>query len=481
MTETPEQIANVVSRLASAWRLIDAEELAKGTLVKHPRCTPLVYAHAFGLLKQGRVDDSVAVLKQALARDPYEVNLAILNALASNYNPKCSADEAASAHMRVGVAFRKVLGPAVRIAPRVRPSGSALRVGMLSADLYRHSVTYFLEPLLANLPRDRVEVVMLSSSRVNDDVTERLRGLAAEWHDLAGLDHDTYAQFGRTLGLDVAIDLSGLTAFHRLRSLAIGIAPVQASYLGYPHACGLDTVSARIADDITDPSSSPNRMGEMVARMSGCFLCYQPPADLPAIRDAKRNGTGVVFGSFGNLAKINRPLVASWGRVLDGVPGSRLVLKNHAFADVKLRKLLPARLKAWGLDATRVDLVEPPAKEADHLDAYNDIDIALDTFPYHGTTTTCEALTMGVPVVTFAGDRHASRVGKSLLAAAGCGQWCGENEDGFVARAIELGNAGARDCAARRTLREQVLSSALCDAKAHALEFAAAIESLVNR
>lgn len=478
INDRPETIASAVSGLASAWRLMEAEEFAAAALAKHPRSTPLIYAHAFGLLRQGRVNECVEVLRRALTREPHEVNLCILNAFASNYDPRASASEVASAHLRVGAAFRRVVGTPARLESTFRLGARPVRVGLLSADLYRHSVAYFLEPLLAHLPRDRVEVVALDSSRVSDAVTNRLRARVSAWHDLADLSHDAFADAARAMSLDIALDLSGLTAFHRLRALATRIAPVQASYLGYPHACGLDTVTTRIADHATDPEDAPNRMAERIVRLDGCFLCYQPPDDAPPIRAKGQERGGIVFGSFGNLAKINRPLVMAWSRVLDAVPGSRLVLKNHALADARLRGALPARFRSWGIDPSRVEFCEPPPNERDHLDAYNDIDIALDTFPYHGTTTTCEALLMGVPVVTWAGDRHASRVGRSLLSAAGFGSWCGESEDRFVTIAIELASGGPRDVPRRTELRERVLASSLCDARRHAALLATALEEI---
>jgi predicted O-linked N-acetylglucosamine transferase (SPINDLY family) len=278
-----------------------------------------------------------------------------------------------------------------------------------------------------------------------------------------------------------------LTSGHRQAAFARRIAPVQVSYLGYPHASGIDTFDARLADAITDPPGAPNVMGERVIRLAGCFVCYRPPQDAPPIREARGPGGPVVFGCFGNLSKVNRETLRVWGRVLDAVPGSRLVLKNHALGDRFVRgEARPGtrsaidRMREAGLDLSRVELRQPGADEAAHLDAYNDIDAALDTFPYNGTTTTCEALVMGVPVVTFGGDRHASRVGGSLLRAAGCGDWCGEGEAAFVAKAVEMADSGPRGLPARAALRDRLLASSLCDAQRHAAEFVAALSGAIG-
>jgi len=467
-----------------------------------PRHVRLLFEHAFALVRQGRVEAGVDALAKAVKQQPAEANLRMLHAFSLNYDARATPDEVAAAHLQYGVALRRVAGPAMKASELIasreakfpRARFPRLRVGFVSADLYRHSVAYFLEPLLAHLPKDRIEIVLLSSAAKQDEVTKRLRTHASEWLDASGMDHDAFTLAARSMGLDIAIDLSGLTSGHRQMAFARRFAPVQVSYLGYPHASGIDTFDARIADGVTDPPSARNVMGERVVRVPGCFVCYAPPQDVRRIREqialvaqpgASGRSGGVRFGCFGNLAKINRATLAAWGTVLDAVPDSTLVLKNHAFADKYVRgepragaTSIVDRLTAAGIDASRVQMREPGKDESEHLDAYNDIDLALDTFPYHGTTTTCEALVMGVPVVTFAGDRHASRVGKSLLTAIGSAQWCGENEDEFVTRAIELASAGPRDVAARQALRDQVLASALCDAKAHALEFARVVESL---
>lgn len=478
--ESPERIASVVSHLASAWRLLDAEELARRTLARHPTSDALNYAHAFGLLKQGRATECVDHLKRALARHPYEPNLAILNAFSLNYDDRASASEVAAAHLRVGIAFRNIVGAPVKLAKTYRAGQRPVRVGLLSADLYRHSVAYFLEPLLANLPRERVEVVVLSSSRNRDGVTERLKTHASEWNEWADLSHDAFADAARSKALDVVVDLSGLTAFHRLRALSTRLAPVQVTYLGYPHASGLDTAGTRLADAVTDPPEAPNLMGERTVRLPGCFVCYRPPEDAPAIREREHGGAPVVFGCFGNLAKINPALVGAWSRVLEGVPGARLLVKNHAFADSGLREEVPARWRSWGLDTSRLDLAVPPAAEREHLDAYNEIDVALDTFPYNGTTTTCEALLMGVPVLTFAGDRHASRVGASLLSAAGFSGWCAADVDGFVEAAVAMGREGVRNVTQRQSVRQQLLASSLCDGRRLGEVFATAMEAVAS-
>lgn len=477
MTQDPgvqaDQAAAAAGALAGAGRLVEAQEVARDALRTSPRHPRLIFEHAFALLRQGLAVQASDELARALARLPGDVNLRMLHAFVLNYDPRAMPRDLAGAHLRYGTAVRALVGPAARLAPR---ASARPRVGLVSADLYRHSVAYFLEPLLTHAPRERLELVVLDSSRCADDVTTRLRSLVDEWHACAHLDHEALARRGRELSLDVGVDLSGLTAGHRQLAFARRIAPVQVSCLGYPHASGVDAIDARIADAITDPPEAPNLCGERIVRLSRAFLCYRPPEDAPSVRP--REHKGIVFGCFGNMAKINPPLLSLWARVLGSVPGARLVLKNHSLGDVRLREALPARLAATGLDPARVDLLPPAPDEASHLAAYHGVDIALDTFPYAGTTTTCEALWMGIPVVSMAGATHASRVGRSLLIALGEPGWCVDDEAGLVALAQRLAGDGAALASLRGSLRQRMAASGLGDARGLAGAFWGAIESL---
>ncbi len=477
MTQDPgvqaDRAAAAASALAGAGRLVEAQEVARDALRTSPRHPRLIFEHAFALLRQGLAGEAGDQLARALARLPGDVNLRLLHAFVLNYDPRAAPRDLAGAHLRFGAAARALVGPAARPTPR---ANARPRVGLVSADLYRHSVAYFLEPLLAHAPRERLELIVLDSSRRADDVTARLRGLAHEWHGCAQMDHEALARRGREMSLDVAVDLSGLTAGHRQLAFARRLAPVQVSCLGYPHASGVDTLDARIADAITDPPEAPNLCGERIVRLPRCFLCYRPPDDAPPVRP--REHEGVVFGCFGNMAKINPPLLSLWARVLAGVPGARLVLKNHSLGDARLREALPARLAAAGLDPARVDLLPPAPDEASHLAAYHGVDVALDTFPYAGTTTTCEALWMGVPVASMAGGTHASRVGRSLLTALGEPGWCVDDEAALVALAGRLAGDGSALSSLRGSLRQRMADSDLGDARSLGGAFWGAIESL---
>lgn len=490
MHASADDLALAASRLIGANRLVEAEHAAGAGLKGHPRHARLHYERALALLKQGRVTDATDGLRAALARLAGDVNLEMLLAFTLNYDPRASAKEVAAAHLRYGMLLRASVGAAARIRSRGdgsqraegvsarRESGlaspSVIRVGLVSADLYRHSVAYFLEPLLEAMPRDRFAIIALSSSRAGDDVSARLRGLCHEWHDLAGVDHEAFARLARERLLDIAIDLSGLSAGHRQAALARRIAPVQVSYLGYPHAPGTDTIDARLGDAITDPPAAPNVMGERISRLRTPFVCYRAPELPPIEASPHRQAT---FGCFGNMAKINDAVLAAWSRVLAEVPGSRLLLKNPSLADPLLRAAIPARLAAAGIDPGRVELRPATPNEREHLAAYNEIDVSLDTFPYNGVTTTCEALAMGVPVVTFAGSSHAGRTGMSLLSAVEPG-WCGVDAAAYIQKGVDL--ACVRPASEREGLRERFLASAICDARGLAESLGDALAGLAG-
>jgi predicted O-linked N-acetylglucosamine transferase (SPINDLY family) len=282
--------------------------------------------------------------------------------------------------------------------------------------------------------------------------------------------------------LDILIDLAGHTERNRLPLLGRRLAPVQATYLGYPNTTGLRTMDYRLVDAVTDPvGEADDRCTERLLRFAPTAWCYAPPADapLPSPGPAAR-GEGVAFGCFNNFSKVTDEMLAVWARILAGVPGSRLVLKGFGLGEGALRAAALARAAAAGIDPLRIELLGRTVGQAEHLAAYARVDIALDTFPYHGTTTTCEALWMGVPVVTLAGDRHSSRVGISLLESVGHGEWVASDWTTYVSKAADLAGDAVRLGALREALREEVRRSALSDHAGQSDRFAAALEEMAR-
>jgi predicted O-linked N-acetylglucosamine transferase (SPINDLY family) len=266
-------------------------------------------------------------------------------------------------------------------------------------------------------------------------------------------------------GIDILVDLAGYTRGGRPAVLATKPAPIQASWIGYANATGIPTIDYWIVDEITDPPGSETPLGERPARLAPCFLCFEPPGWAPQVAPApllRRHGP--TFGSFNNSRKIIAPLIALWARLLRAVPGARLLLKGRGLGEAEGDARLRAAFGAEGIDPERLELRDWLDSPEAHLRAYGDVDIALDTSPYNGTTTTCEALWMGVPVVALLGDRHASRVSASLLQAVGLPELVARDRDHYVAIAARLAADPAALAARRAGLREQVRASSLCDA-----------------
>ncbi len=333
-----------------------------------------------------------------------------------NYLPDLPPEETARLHRSFAAFWPAQPRPALPVLGS-RP----LRIGYVSGDFRFHPVGRFFLPLLAAHDRSRVRAICYSAVERPDAVTEIIRGRADGWCAAVGLDDDALAERIRADGIDVLVDLSGHTADNRLGAFARRPAPVQVSWLGYPNTTGLPAIDYRVTDDDADPLGAADaRHTERLVRLPGGFLCYVPPGDAPAVGPTPALAAGfVTFGSFNNFAKMNQRVLTLWARIVTAVPGARLVLKSEAFGDAPTLRRAKAFLAAAGLarDALTIKPFETDYK--DHLEAYRQIDIALDTFPYNGTTTTCEALAMGVPVVTLAGHCHAGRVGVSLLRRVG--------------------------------------------------------------
>ena len=358
-----------------------------------------------------------------------------------------------------------------------------LRVGYVSPDFREHSVAYFLEPLIAAHDRAAFEVFCYAQVARPDQRTERFRGLADTWRSTVGMTDADLATAVREDRIDILVDLAGHTGGNRLLAFDRRPAPVQLSWLGYPNTTGTEAIDARLTDAIADPPGPSDALhSETLVRLPNGFLCYAPTADAPAIGAPPARSTGhVTFGSFNALAKITPAVVAAWARILLGVPGSRLVIKSGPLADAATRARYLEMLAAAGVDAGRVDLRAWIDARSGHLGAYANIDIGLDPFPYNGTTTTCEALWMGVPVVTLAGDRHAGRVGASLLTRIGLAELVADTTDGYVETAVHF--AGDLDGlpARRLALRDRMMSSPLCDAAGFARDVEAAYRAMWRR
>jgi len=367
--------------------------------------------------------------------------------------------------------------------PNPPDPGRRLRVAILSPDLRAHSCAYFLEPLVRHLDPARFELYLYHDHFREDAVSARLKGFAAVWRNFCGRSGTEFEQTVRADAPDILIDLAGHTGLtNRLPLFARHLAPVQVTYLGYPNTTGLTAMGWRLTDAIADPVGEADAFAtEKLLRFAPTAWAYEPPAKAP-VPNAPPCTTGrpVTFGCFNNLTKMTDTMFTLWGRLLAAVPDARLVLKGRGLSDATVRQRYLDRFAACGLPADRVDLLERTAETADHLALYHQVDIALDSIPYNGTTTTCESLWMGVPVVTLLGDRHVARVSASLLHAVGHPEWVAETNEDFIRIAAGLAADPARLAAIRAGLRDEMLVSPLLDHAGQSARFAAALRGCWN-
>ena len=349
-----------------------------------------------------------------------------------------------------------------------------LRVGLVSADFRAHPVSFFLESVLAALPREGIALYAYSNNVVEDEATARLKGRFDHWRTIAALDDDGAEAAVRGDGIDLLVDLSGHTSGHRLPLFARKPAPLQAAWLGYFASTGLAAMDYVLGDRRVLPEGEEGHFVERPWRLPDSYLCFTPPPfDLaPGPLPALERGS-ITFGSFNNLAKVNDRVVALWARLLQALPAARLVLKTPQLNDATLRAGLRARFAGHGIAAERLILLERSPR-AELLAAYRSVDIALDPFPYPGGTTSLEALWMGVPVLTLRGRRFVGHVGESILHTAGLADWVAQDEDDYLRRAAAFAADLPALAALRAQLRPQLLASPLCDAPRFARHLAEA-------
>jgi len=418
------------------------------------------------LKAQGRAAEAVAHHRAALSGRPRpETHSNLLFSL--NFAPGIPPAEIAAEHRRWADAFEAPLrtGP-----PRPAPDRSCprrLRIGYVSPDLVNHAVAYFFSPVLAAHDREGFEVTCYSDAAVPDGVTRRLQTLAGRWRDIAGWSDERVADAVRGDRIDILVDLAGHTARNRLLVFARRPAPVQVTWLGYPNTTGLDAMSYRITDFVSDPPGETEALhSEELVRLPGPFSCYEPCPASPPVGPLPSASAGcVTFGCFNNLAKVNVGVVDLWAGLLASLPGSRLFLESRGLSDPETADRLRRGFAERGVDPGRLDLEGDPLPETLHLARYHRVDVALDTFPYNGATTTCEALWMGVPVVTLAGPTHASRVGASLLTHLGASGWVAHSAADYAGIARRLAGDPRKLEDIRRGLRDRMSMSPLCDAR----------------
>jgi FkbM family methyltransferase len=429
------------------------------------------YAEAYNnlgavLKSQSRINEAISCYQKALQIKP-DFTTAHSNLLyILHYHEHIDSEQLFLDHKQWAKLHALPLSNAIQPHLNDRSPERRLRVGYVSPDFCMHPVACFIEPVLASHDRSAFEIFCYSNVVCPDVATDYLKGLADCWRDIVGMSDEQVANLVRNDQIDILVDLAGHTAYNRMLLFARKPAPVQATYIGYPNTTGLPTMDYRITDSWADPSGQTDHLyTEKLVRLPSSFLCYKPPKETPIVAKLPALKTRqITFGSFNNLAKVTPEVIVLWSAILAEVPNARMIVKSKALADKNTRQRIQEMFVKNGVSATQINLTGFAPSFAEHLELYNSVDIGLDTFPYNGTTTTCEAMWMGVPVIVLAGQSHASRVGVSLLSNVGLTDLIAGSTEAYLKKAVKLAGDLKRLEKLRTNLRDMMLHSPLTNA-----------------
>jgi len=459
-----EAHANLCNTLAASDKLVEAADCFEKAKQYIPDNPELLAALATTYYRLGMMEKACITCREVIRLKPDHApaHSALLYSL--NYLPDSGPEYKFSEHARWGELHAPVSAWPASYR-NIRVPDRRLRIGYVSPNFYTHSVAFFIQALLSRHDRKAVETFCYANMDGADRKTGELMRLADNWRDIKKMNDSEVVRLVISDEIDILVDLAGHTADNRLGLFARKPAPLQVSYIGYPASTGMLAMDYRFTDDLADPPGSTEQLHtETLLRIPNGFLCYQPPvagevAPLPCLKKGY-----VTFGSFNNLAKINSAVIEAWSGLLKQVPGSRLLIKSKSLKYEDIRADLCQLFAAHGIHDSRIEITGWVGSMEDHLDLYSQVDIALDTFPYNGTTTTCESLYMGVPVVVLAGQEHVGRVGVSLLTHAGLAEFIADSVDTYIKLAASwAGNVQAL-AVVRKQLRARVSGSNLCDA-----------------
>ncbi|WP_316976195.1 tetratricopeptide repeat protein [Shumkonia mesophila] len=426
-------------------------------------------------LWSGRLEESMASHLRATELAPEIPAMLSARLISLQYGPGVTAAALLREHRIWDTRFGRVPVP---VPTNRRDPEKPLRVGFVSADFARHPVGFFVLKLLENHDSRAFIAVGYSVDRSPDAITERLQAAADEWHEIRNETDAGLFERIRSDGIDILFDMAGHTSQNRLSCFACKPAPIQISWAGYVGTTGLTAMDYLLADRHHVPAGEEAHYGERVLRMPNGYICYAPPDDAPDVAPPPSKANGfVTFGCFNNPAKINDPLLDAWAEILGRLPGSRLFLKYQEMDDPITRQRVIERLEEHRIESARLTF-EARSPHTELLAAYGRVDVALDTFPYAGGLTTCEALWMGVPVVTVTGATFAGRHSTSHLSNVGLTETIAADVPGYVATAVSLANDLDRLADLRATLRERMAASPLCDGPRFARDFEAVMRGI---
>lgn len=437
-------------------------------LVLAPDQTELLTIKGIASYKTGKAVEAVQCFRKAMSLTDDTVSGRRLYdniLLAMHYTNRYSAEEIAEEHRQWARLFASGHFPALLPAKADDPQ-RPLQIGYVSPDFCAHPVAFFIEPILASHDQVSHKIFCYANVSRPDNITAQLQLLPVVWRDISSLDDAKCAELIRNDGIDILVDLAGHTCQNRLPLFTLKPAPLQVTWLGYPDTTGIAAIDYRFSDEVADPIGMTERHhSEELVRLPGTFLCFRPPANAPAVTEQEHLIAGpLTFSSFNNLAKISPEMMAVWANILLQVADANLLIKAFGLEDESVRQEIRDVFRSCGIPDERVVLSGRTPNVLSHLTMLSQTDIALDSFPYNGTTTTCEALWMGVPVVTLSGSTHVSRVGASILRSVGLSELIARTENEYLEIAVHLAKNRELLAKYRRNLRNMMLNSTLLDA-----------------
>ena len=447
----PDAFNNLGNALRHQGRVGEAAEAYEQAIAAAKPSAMLLNNLANAYRDMGRIGEAIATYRRAIELDPSHVDIHSSLIFALDFDPAETTESQQRERDRWWTLHGAKL--AVGIAPHANPPDPErrLRIGYVTAHFRRASSASAFGPVILGRDRAQFEAVCYSGTAQTDVITEQFRKSADLWRDTRGVSDDALARLIREDKIDILVDLAGHMAGHRLAVFARRPAPVQVTGWGQANGTGLRTIDYLLSDPISIPYDERPYFAEYVADLP-CSLCFAPPGGLDDVAPLPAFAKGLVtFGCFNRVAKVTDPVLDLWARLLARVPGSRLLLKDAGYEGDANRARVLAALGRHGVEATRVAFLGYTA-QVEHLNAYREVDIALDPFPLSGGITTLEALWMGVPVVTLKGETVAGRGPAAILSALALADCVAEN----AARYVEIAQAAARDIRGLGELRQKL-------------------------
>ena len=429
----------------------------------------------------GRENEAIECYQKVINMDPKQHSAISNLLLLSNYMPEFSNEYISNLHKQNGSFIETFFQSFdAKVANRfLSKISTQTNIGIVSGDLHQHSVTYFLEPLLKNINRENFSISCYYNGHIKDEVTKRIRSFSNSWHEVEPLTDEQLYSLIKKDEIDILIDLSGHTKGNRMPVFAMKPANIQLSWLGYPNTTGLKSIDYRIVDHFTDPISLNDHLyTEKLLRVDGSFLCFSSEENVAINKNNLfKQDDFFTFGSFNNLTKMSDDVLDCWAQILLKHKNSRIILKNKQLNSNYMRDIYLKRFKEHGVSEERIILLSWSNSRKEHLNLYNSIDLALDTFPYNGTTTTFESLWMNVPVLCIEGDNHCGRVSYSILKNLGFEDFISNSKEDYVEKALYFAQNQNVLNDLSSGLRERLIDSNLCDAQ----DFTKKIEQILKK